>query len=521
MIFIIFGFCLIFIKFSEGCAPPYSIGTNSDYSGQRFASGVAAAPPNNMIKLLGDLTHANSNGGGPIILDGKPTPSIKDPVDLFCYDFDEKCRWKNMEGIMIDELDWFQGSGILDEEKLRIATGTQQLPDGSYGIVATDKVQPSMAKAVLISDIIECQTGPAEVRFMYWTSPGVVIHVCTKLTDHIYPNYDYCARPVEDRDPGPVSISIPDLDRKPFQIFIRAENFILESEKIQGGFAIIDSIEYFGDLCSKGNGYFNNGESDFVPLMSPFRDSDDRNLSTSNSLEQDQLLPLEHKASPIHVTTPPLEFVTLIAKQKLRTTSTSLPFTTEKTKFTPINAGVCSALNCTFSFGECLNYFDSSPDWQLSNAPIGNPATGIRGDASLLPFNRDGSFAFVEGPKQYSRFKTGAFEVEKDIYFMFAYYKVSHSAEFRVIIKREDERGEQVIFEAPRTTIESRRWFREIRKLEVGRYNYITFEVRNLPSNAYIGIDEFLILNESQQPFCSVIPESRFIESFVDPTIRH
>lgn len=52
-------------------------------------------------------------------------------------------------------------------------------------------------------------------------------------------------------------------------------------------------------------------------------------------------------------------------------------------------------------------------------------------------------------------------------------------------------------------------------------YFQITFEVRNLPANAYVGIDEFLILNESQQPFCSVIPESRFIESFVDPTIRH
>lgn len=101
------------------CAPPLSIGASSDYSGH-----AVAAPPN-MMKLLGDLTHADR---GPIILDGKPTATIQDPVDLFCYDFDDKCRWKNMEGFMIDELDWFQGSGILDEEKLRIATGTQQLP---------------------------------------------------------------------------------------------------------------------------------------------------------------------------------------------------------------------------------------------------------------------------------------------------------------------------------------------------------------------------------------------------------
>lgn len=137
-----------------------------------------------------------------------------------------------------------------------------------------------------------------------------------------------------------------------------------------------------------------------------------------------------------------------------------------------MNAVACAVLNCTFSYGECLNYLDSS-DWSLSHGPIGNPATGIRGDASLLPYNRNGSFAFVDGPKSYTRFKTSPFEIEKEVYFMFSYYKVSHPAELRVIVKKEEEAGEQVIFEAPRTTIESRRWFREIRKLEVGRYDFV------------------------------------------------
>ena len=41
-----------------------------------------------------------------------------------------------------------------------------------------------------------------------------------------------------------------------FQIFIRAENFVMESNNLQGGFAIIDSLEYYGDLCSSGAGFF-------------------------------------------------------------------------------------------------------------------------------------------------------------------------------------------------------------------------------------------------------------------------
>lgn len=192
---------------SESCAPPLSYGGSNDYATQM-------SPPNS-LKAFGDPIQANQ---GPIILDNKQLSSIKDPVDLFCYDFDEKCHWKNMEGLLIDELDWFQGSGFLDESKLRLATGTQNSPDGYYGIVATDKVHIPSDKAVLVSDIIDCQIGPAELRFMYWTSPDVKIYVCTKTTDKLYPSYDYCSSAIETGDPGPAYISIPDLRKRPFQV---------------------------------------------------------------------------------------------------------------------------------------------------------------------------------------------------------------------------------------------------------------------------------------------------------------
>uniref|UniRef100_A0A914RN76 Uncharacterized protein n=1 Tax=Parascaris equorum TaxID=6256 RepID=A0A914RN76_PAREQ len=46
-----------------------------------------------------------------------------------------------------------------------ISTGTDVMPEGDYGIVATDVAQLPNAKAVLVSDVINCQVGPAELRF--------------------------------------------------------------------------------------------------------------------------------------------------------------------------------------------------------------------------------------------------------------------------------------------------------------------------------------------------------------------
>ena len=44
---------------------------------------------------------------------------VRVPEELYCYDFDDKCRWRNMEGLLVDELDWYQGGGTLDENRLK------------------------------------------------------------------------------------------------------------------------------------------------------------------------------------------------------------------------------------------------------------------------------------------------------------------------------------------------------------------------------------------------------------------
>lgn len=77
----------------------------------------------------------------------------------------------------------------------------------------------------------------------------VHVHVCLKATARALPNYDFCAM-VPPGGPGPAFITIPGPLNEPFEIFIRADSFTYNVLGVQGGYAIIDDIEYFGEPCS-------------------------------------------------------------------------------------------------------------------------------------------------------------------------------------------------------------------------------------------------------------------------------
>lgn len=48
----------------------------------------------------------------------------------------------------------------------------------------------------------------------------------------------------------------------------------------------------------------------------------------------------------------------------------------------------CYALNCSFD-DHCAEYvLKESSDWELARKPVGTTLNGIRGDASLLPYNK-------------------------------------------------------------------------------------------------------------------------------------
>uniref|UniRef100_A0A0N5AKV8 MAM domain-containing protein n=1 Tax=Syphacia muris TaxID=451379 RepID=A0A0N5AKV8_9BILA len=245
---------LVLIAFSDSCAPPPSIGTSSPLEvntrNRAFGGNTEKA---NIISLELKNTLINTI----LISVNVISAPIKGTSDLLCYEFDDNCHWHNM-GYGIDRLNWYQGAGTLDSSRLQISTGTNIAPEGTYAIVATDTVKPADTEAILVSDVIHCQLGAAELRFMYdisvhnkyWSSPKVQITVCVKKTTKLYPDFDFCHPPIEGGDPGPVILNIDDVDQKPFQIFIRATNFVFQAPNLEGGFAILDNIEYFGDLCA-------------------------------------------------------------------------------------------------------------------------------------------------------------------------------------------------------------------------------------------------------------------------------
>ncbi|GMT05645.1 hypothetical protein PENTCL1PPCAC_27819, partial [Pristionchus entomophagus] len=218
-------------------------------SGVTDATGIQAI----LSRALGQQTHIGKKGQ-PIGL-GPTVPThhtdwVFDAEELVCADFDEACRWKNVEGIFVDQMDWYQGSGFLDQGRLQVATGTHISPEGYYAIVASDHAQLATDKAILVSDTVGCQIGPGELRLMYWSSPEVHLRVCTRKSSALLPSgYDYCSPPIDDPKPGPVRVALPDGGREPFQIFIIADNFVYQATSLQGGFAIIDEISYSADMC--------------------------------------------------------------------------------------------------------------------------------------------------------------------------------------------------------------------------------------------------------------------------------
>uniref|UniRef100_A0A0M3IKX2 MAM domain-containing protein n=1 Tax=Ascaris lumbricoides TaxID=6252 RepID=A0A0M3IKX2_ASCLU len=380
---------------------------------------------------------------------------IEDPNDLSCNDFDGHCRWHNIEGLLVDEMDWFQGTGKLDVERLHISTGTDVMPEGDYGIAATDVAQLPNAKAVLVSDVISCQVGPAELRFRYWTSPGVRITVCAKQMIKFYPSFDFCSDSVEIGDPGPAFVSIPDLDKQPFQIFITADNFVFRATNLEGGFAIIDDIEYYGDLCTNPNNMMPPKHNFFGDEFS------DAVVHQSSTSEPPTLIP----PSNIIARLAEIDTLTPQNEQDSRYHNKFIAKVQQPRHY----ASLCSALQCSFESEPCVDYIAQS-DWILSSEPVGT----IKGDASLLPFNPEGSFAYVNGPRRVSRLQTPPFDAQSNFYLLFAYYKTSNISKFNVIIKQTEHPFEHIIFTAPQTVNTTERWFREGRTLQAGSYDYVS-----------------------------------------------
>uniref|UniRef100_A0A0N4ZSM0 MAM domain-containing protein n=1 Tax=Parastrongyloides trichosuri TaxID=131310 RepID=A0A0N4ZSM0_PARTI len=376
--------------------------------------------------------------------------SIQFAEELNCPEFDDSCLWKNLDGYMVDEMDWYQGNGFLNDEKLFLASGTKVKPIGNYGIVATDKLKLPSVKSVLISTKIDCLTTSGTLKFKYWTSPEVKIIVCIKRLTKIYPDYDYCSPPIENGDPGPAIISIPDINKEPFQIFIRAENFVFKSGDLEGGFAIIDDIEFEGEICNKYS--IKNYDSSF---------------SETNSLMSNFQL----------------------SKRKgiIREVDG------------PVNENVCHILTCNFENKDiCINYAISG-DFIIVKDRYKNI---VRDASTKKNDENEGFYAVVEGPKTFSRLTTQSFTLDDEVYFMFSYHKVSPLGRLRLIRKVKEKNVEEILFESPSEGFTVNKWIREGRTLTPGEYDYLAIEVTDLPMDTLIGIDEWFLLTMHKNLYC-------------------
>uniref|UniRef100_A0A7I4XS74 MAM domain-containing protein n=1 Tax=Haemonchus contortus TaxID=6289 RepID=A0A7I4XS74_HAECO len=235
------------------CCSPFTMDSNPRMGVLQAMSGITnnqlSASDGPRARGMETLTQGLGHTS-PFTLGVSSVPPISHSSELDCFDFDKHCRWRNIEGFLVDEMDWYQGTGQLDKNRIQRATGANTIPDGSYAIVATDTSTTATAKAVLAADPIPCQIGAGELSFKFWTSPQVRIRVCVRRNPKLLLDFDYCSNTVEIGDPGPVSVRIPQLSTSPFQLFIIADHFTFNSSDLQGGFAIIDDIQYTAEICS-------------------------------------------------------------------------------------------------------------------------------------------------------------------------------------------------------------------------------------------------------------------------------
>ncbi|OUC41498.1 hypothetical protein D917_03318 [Trichinella nativa] len=67
--------------------------------------------------------------------------------------------------------------------KFRVLMRSTVLPggnDGKFAILRTTQPQPANRQAMLVSNVILCQTSPGTLSFRFWSSPRVLLKICTR-----------------------------------------------------------------------------------------------------------------------------------------------------------------------------------------------------------------------------------------------------------------------------------------------------------------------------------------------------
>ncbi|PAV62580.1 hypothetical protein WR25_11369 [Diploscapter pachys] len=157
--------CLSTRSSSTSCVHYQSPECTAQYQYASQQTGPVASPTysnpisiNTYQGLLGSYVTARAYSG--------TTPDdeyVRSDRDLSCINA-LSCSWQNVAG---DQLDWLQGEGNVDSNRLQLISGSSVLPDHSFLLLGSTPRPPDHA-GLFVSPLIGCQQSSGILSFRYW-----------------------------------------------------------------------------------------------------------------------------------------------------------------------------------------------------------------------------------------------------------------------------------------------------------------------------------------------------------------
>ncbi|KRX93042.1 hypothetical protein T4B_10375, partial [Trichinella pseudospiralis] len=393
-----------------------------------------------------------------------PTHRLGDVVnktsDLNCANFNSSCLWRN-DHTNDDDFKWAVGSGQPDIRKFRFLMRSTVLPggnDGTFAILRTTQPQPANRQAMLVSNVILCQTAPGTLSFRFWSSPRVLLKICTRSPNagtYFHKCFDF-----ERREGGSlISVPVQYPYMRPFEIVFVASNFIIRSRRRLAGVVIIDDITYYAPICNRKT------IRNFKRPTSKPRTIQPEKLFIKTSFDQERF---EH---------------------------------------------ACEQLQCSFNEDEsgsqpCTNYLLRNV--KVTSGKSGNRHTGISAAyCNFAPpyrfifwcnivFNLPclaGPYGYVTGPGNVIMLQSHTFQIPKKARLRFCYNAPDY--ESRLTVETFSDEGKQVVFESPVLNIEKlEKWKCVTPILNPGNYNTLEFKAKKLRNEySYLAIDEIALVD--------------------------
>ncbi|PAV83637.1 hypothetical protein WR25_21663 [Diploscapter pachys] len=278
--------CLSTRSSSTSCVHYQSPECTAQYQYASQQTGPVASPAysnpisiNTYQGLLGSYVTARAYSG--TIPDDE---YVRSDRDLSCINA-LSCSWQNVAG---DQLDWLQGEGNVDSNRLQLISGSSVLPDHSFLLLGSTP-RPPNHDGLFVSPLIGCQQSSGILSFRYWRSRSRTfsdepdLDICTRSP--IEKILEYCTT-ISPTPNHTVIASIPPIldpfqavfvelikiyDR--FQIVLKGYGFENEPE---GGLIIIDRIEYYGHVDTPDNCAPKNLDSnELEPLSAETEEGED------------------------------------------------------------------------------------------------------------------------------------------------------------------------------------------------------------------------------------------------------